>query len=170
MIRAITKFDAFLIDNVFEPVLHALEAKTGITNFYVTRIVLCLTAAYIAVCYVNLGNYPAAAIAGLVSLFYVYYSLRLEAATRRRHFNSFRSSLPWLLLRVMVLMGIGLAFVELFTSFRIFGWISSPFSRLYPRDSIISSIGLSIAFYTLACMPLPPGFKKPARVVAHGAH
>lgn len=170
MTNLLTKFDLMLIDTVFQPVTDAIEAKTGINNFFVTRMILSLTSAYAIVCFVNMGNLVGALISGFVGLIYVLFSIQVESSSKKRFINAFRSSpFPWFMIRIGILISILNAILELSTSISLLGFLGKG-KGLEPVDNLITAIGLSVALYTLACTPLPPGFKKSKKVLAHAAH
>ncbi len=165
MANAFVKFDSQLIDSIFQPVTEGFEARTGINNFLLTRIILCLCSAHAVVQFVNGGNLPGALIVGSFGLGYMYVSLRLEAGTKRRHMNSFRSW-PWFIVRISSVVGLTLAAIEVTTSISFLGFLSrSP--TVSPGDRMISAVGLFVSMYTLACTPLPPGFTKAERIYRH---
>lgn len=146
------RFDAWLIDTVFEPVLHALEAATSWSNYAVARMLLILIplARIIHVLVLSLhGKAPyyseqiGTALMCIASFFLYLHALKLEALSKRAAVATERDRPTSVLIRVSTTIIIG--------SFLIL----EPFTV---RSAL--AIAYWVYLYAMACRRMPPDYKE----------
>ncbi len=146
--------DQWLLETVFEPVAHRIEAHTGINNFALSRYSLMLFVWYVAL-YTYRSPAPATIVSTILMLGVIgiaaWFTLRMERQSEQRG-NAFINPQRdgWSTFWLHYILGCMTADVG-----RVFflDWFEEG-----PRA--IGTLGVLLHMYFLACNRMPPGYRE----------